>query len=314
MKTFHDKSSGFTMIELLIVTAMLAVVVGATYSLYLTHLRTAYSHDEVVDVQQNLRIAMDSITRDLKMGGLLVPKGDNLNISLSNCTEDSLRINTTSPNGGFARITPSAATTGDYSTTGTSFTLSVDGFNINDKVRILSTFDKSQPLKDFLTSTTSLVVTAVHRGDLDASPVDRPSITVEIYNVPATGAHTPSGTLLTGAVIRPCYVITKAAGAGVDGYDGITYRLVDEGVANNCPVGKCLARQPSQTILPAPKPEEIVASNLTRLHFDYLPDDPAIVETVAVRVTLTGATARNTGAAGWTPQTRDMTSIIKLRN
>jgi prepilin-type N-terminal cleavage/methylation domain-containing protein len=317
MKIFHNKSSGFTLIELLVVMSMLAVVVAAVYSLYLTHMRTAYSHDEVVEVEQNLRIAMDAITRDLKMAGLLVPKGATPATTvfpISNNTANSLQINSTSPNGGFARITPSAVANGTYQTTDSAFILNVDsseavdGFNINDKVRILSNYDKSQPLGGFLGAASSLVVTAVHRGDLNASPPDKPSITVEIYNVSATGdPTTPTGAVPADVVLQPGYLITKAQ--GVAGSDSITYALVS-GAANNCPVNQCLAR-----ILPAPQPPEIVASNLTQLQFNYMFDNTDDVQTVkAVRVTLTGATVRNTGAPGWTPQTRSMTSIIKLRN
>src|SRR5574341_1873842 len=72
--TIHKNRSGFTLIEVLIVAAMLGIVMGAIYSLYVTHQRTAYTQEEEVDVQQNLRIAMDSISRDIRMSGFLIPK------------------------------------------------------------------------------------------------------------------------------------------------------------------------------------------------------------------------------------------------
>jgi len=67
------RTSGFTLVEILVVMTIFGVVIGAVYSLYLTHQKTAYVQEDVVDLQQNLRIAMDSITRDMRMAGMLVP-------------------------------------------------------------------------------------------------------------------------------------------------------------------------------------------------------------------------------------------------
>lgn len=69
-RTIRD-SRGFTLIELMVVTVMISVVMGAMYTLYKTQQRSALIQEEVVDLQQNLRIAMDSITRDVRMCGFL---------------------------------------------------------------------------------------------------------------------------------------------------------------------------------------------------------------------------------------------------
>ena len=67
-----DKSrGGFSLIELLIVMAMLGVVMTAVYSLYYVQFRSALVQDEAVEVQQNLRISMDQMTRDIRMAGFL---------------------------------------------------------------------------------------------------------------------------------------------------------------------------------------------------------------------------------------------------
>ena len=63
---------GFTLIELMMVILMLALVIMSVYSLYSTSQRSAYTQDEIVEVQQNLRIAMDFITRDLWNAGMLI--------------------------------------------------------------------------------------------------------------------------------------------------------------------------------------------------------------------------------------------------
>ncbi len=63
---------GFSLVELLVVMVIFGIFSGAVYSLYITHLKTAYSRDEVIDVQQNVRIAMDRLSRDIRMAGLFV--------------------------------------------------------------------------------------------------------------------------------------------------------------------------------------------------------------------------------------------------
>lgn len=65
------QNSGFTILELLVVMVIFGIFMSAVYSLYITHLRTALSREEVIDVQQNVRIAMDRITRDVRTAGFL---------------------------------------------------------------------------------------------------------------------------------------------------------------------------------------------------------------------------------------------------
>ena len=66
----NDK--GFTLIELLMVAFMLGLVLMSLYSIFITSKRSSGNQDEVVDVQQNLRIAMDNITRDLRNAGFMI--------------------------------------------------------------------------------------------------------------------------------------------------------------------------------------------------------------------------------------------------
>jgi prepilin-type N-terminal cleavage/methylation domain-containing protein len=72
------RNDGFTLIEVLLVAFMLALVLTSVYSLYSANQRTATMEDEVVDVQQNLRIAVDTLTRDIRHAGFLIShKRDN---------------------------------------------------------------------------------------------------------------------------------------------------------------------------------------------------------------------------------------------
>lgn len=61
--------SGFTLIELLIALALSGIVVGAIYSLYATQSRSYVAQDMVSEMQQNARVAMDMMSREIRMAG-----------------------------------------------------------------------------------------------------------------------------------------------------------------------------------------------------------------------------------------------------
>ena len=72
MISTSNDTKGFTLVEILMVLTIFGVIMGAVYSLFISNQRTAYTQDEVSDMQMNLRIAMDSVVRDLRMAGMLV--------------------------------------------------------------------------------------------------------------------------------------------------------------------------------------------------------------------------------------------------
>jgi prepilin-type N-terminal cleavage/methylation domain-containing protein len=306
MRAILNEKSGFTLVELLVAAAILGIALGAIYSLYLTNLRSAYKHDDVVEVQQNLRIAMDALTRDIKMAGVLIPltatdrplsPGAPIGAGLKNYST-SVTINTVSPDGALARVTKSKPTIVGFSnfSTNVDSAMSISGFHSSDAVRLVRPFNNSQPL-----SGSTLHVSAV-------TPAT-PSMTVD------------SATSFTGSVdIRAGDVFAKAAGTGP--YDSITYSLVTNSENSACPVNqKCLARSINGAL---PAAAEIVAGNISSLRFSYLydvdaedytpdtlPKDPGKIR--AVRVTITGVTTQTTNP-NWSPSTRQVTSVIKLRN
>lgn len=69
----YKKTAGFTLVEILIVMVIMGLVMTSVYSLYISTQRTANTSEEVSDVQQNLRIALDTLVSDIRMAGFLVP-------------------------------------------------------------------------------------------------------------------------------------------------------------------------------------------------------------------------------------------------
>jgi type IV pilus assembly protein PilW len=63
------KEKGITLIELMVALVILAVVIGSIYRLFIIQTRAYTVQDQVVEVQQSVRSAMEILLRDLRMTG-----------------------------------------------------------------------------------------------------------------------------------------------------------------------------------------------------------------------------------------------------
>jgi len=303
------------LVELLVVLVILSLVMMAIYSIYFTHERTALTQDELVDVQQNIRIGMDSITRDIRMAGFLVPSSsiNPVNTAYSgngilqplpapdNINSDAITISTASASATVAEIkTPAGAKFFVYDA------LSVATFTVGDVVTIIRPSNKTQPA-------------GVGNFTINSKNSADPSLTL---------SATPGGVLIEGDLI----VKIGSAGAGV--YPNtITYCLgpsvspitLPSGnrCGNNvttCPAGElCLMRivnigQPGED-------DEAIAQNIAGLQISYLMDDgtetdsPTSLNTIrSVRVTLIGQTATTVKLSNNVPRQRRLESVIMMRN
>jgi len=71
----HKKQYGFSLIEILMVMAIFSVVVMAVMSLFIPAVKSTSVQTQLSDVQSNLRLAMDRMTKDLLVAGFLVNPG-----------------------------------------------------------------------------------------------------------------------------------------------------------------------------------------------------------------------------------------------
>lgn len=69
--------AGFTLVEILVAIALLGVVMTAIFNLYLGTERSADTQDQIADVQQNVRFALDQMVRDIRMAGFAMPASAN---------------------------------------------------------------------------------------------------------------------------------------------------------------------------------------------------------------------------------------------
>jgi prepilin-type N-terminal cleavage/methylation domain-containing protein len=69
LKTWPKNSAGFTLVEILMVMFIMAIVVGAVYSLFYRSQKVYADQAQVVNMQQNARAAVEMICRDLWLAG-----------------------------------------------------------------------------------------------------------------------------------------------------------------------------------------------------------------------------------------------------
>jgi type IV pilus assembly protein PilW len=61
--------TGFTLVELMIAVAISGIVVAAIYSAYLTQQRTYLAQEQVAEMQQSIRAALDIMVREIRSAG-----------------------------------------------------------------------------------------------------------------------------------------------------------------------------------------------------------------------------------------------------
>ena len=70
-----SRQKGFTLIELLIAMLISGMVMAAIYTVFNSQRKSYYVQDQVAEMQQNLRSALDMVSRDVRMTGF-DPSGD----------------------------------------------------------------------------------------------------------------------------------------------------------------------------------------------------------------------------------------------
>ena len=63
------RTNGFSLVELLIAMAISLVVLGAMYSVFTIQNKTFGKQEQIVEMQQNARAAMDMMSREIRMAG-----------------------------------------------------------------------------------------------------------------------------------------------------------------------------------------------------------------------------------------------------
>lgn len=332
MKSFLKSRCGFSLIEILLVIAMLGIIMGAVYSLLITNQRAAYTSDETVEVQQNLRIAMESISKDLRMAGMLLPLDttgtdinqrpvntftDNAGVKILNTAacptcdanpaapgSDTILLNMLSAGGVYARITADVSGANELPVapaTGADQASDGELFAVGDRVSIVRPFDLSvqnAALYDVNAATNnSITFTANIAEELRVG-----DMIAKVNNQPGGLGNTPYPNTVLYAVVSNGPAATAAADP-------------------NCPVDQlCLTRLANGDALAN---RQIIAQNIADFQLRYVLDDNSVIDAPnqsqlpqvrSVIVTLWGETRTTRLLSSGAPKIRQLSSVIKLRN
>ena len=74
----QKSKTGFTMIELLVALSISSILIAAAYRTFTSQHKVYHVQNEVMEMQQSVRVAMDILVRDIRMAGF------NSTVSLSN--------------------------------------------------------------------------------------------------------------------------------------------------------------------------------------------------------------------------------------
>lgn len=296
---------GFSLVELLIAMAILGGVTMAIFSLYNMQNRVTHIEEDVVDVQQNMKTAVESVTNDMRMAGFLVLAGTNpINAATDNTgpnNTDTITFNTASESGAAAVVEVPLNT--NVSTT-TNITLTVAAaaelapFAPGDTVRIIDPGEKSQPVANYFT--------------VNSKDTSVPSITL-----------TPNGNG-TNIMFKKGFVITKTISTNPLVFDTVQYCLGPTAACGpgvtTCPAGqRCLMR----IVNGASDDDSIVATNIQNFQISYLLDGGTEVSlptaaqlplVKALRLWFRGETVQTKALSNNVAKTRDVETIAKIRN
>jgi prepilin-type N-terminal cleavage/methylation domain-containing protein len=169
-------SPGMTLVELIVVMAILSVVMLAVMSLYIPTQQSAVAQSQVSDVQSNLRLALNRMTQDLLIAGFLVPtnpvifEASATPTTAENPDDDDFTIRTRAVGNAFARVSSAASASGDIRITVTNPAM-VDLFPVGSKVRLFEPITANE-VKATTGSDADRVytVTANGSGTFDISP------------------------------------------------------------------------------------------------------------------------------------------------
>lgn len=76
MSTKCNREKGFTMVETLVAFLLSVFLIGAVMAMFLTQRRTIWRQKQLNEMHQGLRMAMDIVSRDVRMAGYGVPESD----------------------------------------------------------------------------------------------------------------------------------------------------------------------------------------------------------------------------------------------
>ena len=128
------RDAGYTMLELLMVLAILGTVVGALTTLFVQATNAEFESNQRFQAQQSARLAIDKMRREIHCASAITPTGVTNSISVT--------LPSQCPTAGGAQTTVTYDTAGS----GQRFQLRRNGVNMADYVTLQNVFNYTAPV------------------------------------------------------------------------------------------------------------------------------------------------------------------------
>ncbi len=292
------KHHGFTLVELLIVMALTGILAAAIFGVMRTTMRTAGASEENMELQQNLRVAMDQVSREIRMAGFLTRRDQSAVVVAE---PDRLRLRVSTTTGRVARIVEEITITGANNTEPfrVANTGMVDLLANSEKVRVVRPPAFSQPFGGLLR------ITSTNRTNRTIRLGDFPTLSEPVTIIPGDLIIQSTDTGPFPNTIQFC--LGPAPGCGP--------------TSTTCPPGQlCLMRVIGQgEDLTATGIASVLAAGVAAdgLRFGFLLNDGRELSTLAGGDLFNVEAIRLTVAGGkpMDPQSRrELSSVTRLRN
>lgn len=294
---------GFSLVELLVVVVITGVVATAILDLYVNVLRSTVSSEEVVEVQQGMRLALDQMAQDIQMAGCLVQSTTPITVARN----DLLTMQKASAFNTIARI--GGTTPGTIPASVTEVTIDI----ANAEMRQLLATDNYVRI---VQPATGIPLGGITQAFQVTGYTSTPP---QLKLTPVTA---PTEVL----TFQPGDVIVRVPTPSVDAtYPNlVTYSLEDDPESAD-PAMQLLSRVWRTGLSLS---DRVIANNISALRFEYLLNDGTVSplptaaagtevaaadlpKIVGVRIVLTGITdAAVTGGS----KTRQLQTTVKIRN
>ena len=288
----RQDQKGLSLVELLVVMAILGVVMMAVTSLFIPAVRSTSTQTQVADVQSNLRLAMDRMTKDLLLAGFLVDPdydaGGTLNPGpvywegdISSEDPDDLTIRTRAISDAFGRVI--AYNSGKL---GLSDTDMAAAFPVNSSVRLFAPM-VSQELES---------IDDPSYDENDSSYFDDFVHTIDSHDTITIGSDTYTALVLSSppSDVPPETVVLRVRDNNQPPMQTIRYRL-NNGALERIVNGAT----------------QILARNVDSLNFNY---ETSLGAVKKVDITLSGQTVGLGDDAISGTKSRTLETSVTLRN
>lgn len=299
---WRKNNSGFSLVEILVVLVIMGLVVTAVYATFLSTQKQAYTQEAVIEVQQNLRAALDFLVKDIRMARFMSPPEENALVNAP------------------AQMLVDANDNGIYENT-------LDERPLFSLVSASSLYGYARVIGEMAGGVLVAPGTSQQFAAGDAVRVFRPvslNPATGVYAVSGISPGTTDGVELSGYVAGAAAVgdllVRMPAGAGNDDFPlQIDYQLVADPSSSDINMNQ-LQRRITDRDGNIIENFQLIASNISNIALNYLDKSGNPVsdlsEVVAVEITMTAQTdATKTGRSNFSGvKGRSLSTTVKIYN